>query len=121
MTAARYGFDGPSALLLAGSDLFVANPLGPSITEVNAKTGAFVGLILGLHGVGAMASNGTGVFVAGSDEVTEIDASNGHVVRTLSGPSYGFADPSTINAEGANLWVWNLSVGTLTELPTAAS
>jgi hypothetical protein len=121
MTAAKYGFDGPSALLLAGSELFVANTLGTSVTEVNAKTGAFVGLIMGLHGVGAMASNGTGVFVAGNDEITEIDASNGQVVRTFSGPSYGFADPSTIASDGANLWVWNLSMGTLTELPTAAS
>lgn len=79
-----------------------------------------------------VASDGTDVFadalvqpVAAKHSVpwgvTEIDASNGDVVRTLSGPSYGFADPATINAEGANLGVWNLSVGTLTEFPTDAS
>ena len=40
-----WGFKGPEALAVSGSDLFVANYYGNSVTELNASTGALVRVI----------------------------------------------------------------------------
>jgi hypothetical protein len=68
----------------------------------------------------AMAVDGPHVWVVSETDrwggsVTELDASNGKWVRTLSGPSYGIHSPTAIAADGAHLWVANGS-GSVTEL-----
>ena len=48
--------------------------------------------------------------------VTELNASNGSLVRTVSGGSYGFNAPSGIAFDGHNLWVADTNGNSATEL-----
>ena len=70
----RYKFDVPSALAVAGPDLFVANVRGAgrgSVTEVDASTGALVRVLAGaayeFNGPDALAVSGPRLFVANSN------------------------------------------------------
>jgi hypothetical protein len=47
ISGSSYKFDDPDAMVLAGSDLFVANRSGNSVTELRASTGALVRVISG--------------------------------------------------------------------------
>src|SRR5271169_2196852 len=66
--SAGYGLDAPIAASAVGSDLFVANERGNSVTEVNASSGAHVATIagssFGLDEPTAIASDGPDLFVA---------------------------------------------------------
>jgi len=48
--------------------------------------------------------------------VTELNASNGRWVATLSGGSYGFNDPQAIAVVGTQVWVANYVGASVTEL-----
>ena len=107
--SAGYGLDGPVAASMVGSDLFVANESGNSVTEVNAWSGAHVATIagrsFGLDQPRAIISDGPALFVANgaSNTVTEIDPTNRSLIRTIS----GFSDPLALAAESAraaNFW-----------------
>ncbi len=50
------------------------------------------------------------------NSVTEINASDGSWVQTLSGGSYGFEGPIGIAFDGTHLWVTNLNGNSVTEL-----
>ena len=50
------------------------------------------------------------------DSVTELNASDGSWVQTLSGGSYGFNAPYAIAVDGAHVWVANSSGDSVTEL-----
>ena len=68
----------------------------------------------------AIAVDGPDVWVAnetdhGSGSVTELNASDGRQVRTLSTPGDGIHSPTAIAADGAHIWVANGS-GSVTEL-----
>src|SRR5512140_1103971 len=68
----------------------------------------------------AIAVDGPDVWVANETDrwggsVTELDASDGRRVRTLSAPDDGIHSPTAIAADGAHLWVANGS-GSVTEL-----
>jgi|HubBroStandDraft_1064217.scaffolds.fasta_scaffold230105_1 hypothetical protein len=67
----------------------------------------------------ALAYDGTRVWVAnaGGDSVTEVDASSGGLVRTLSGGSYGFDEPLALAYDGTRIWVANDGSNSVTELP----
>jgi hypothetical protein len=75
------GVDEPVALAVSGSDLFVANADGNSVTELNASTGARVRVIsaaaYGFNGPDALAVSGSDLFVANADgnSVTELPIS----------------------------------------------
>ncbi len=47
--------------------------------------------------------------------VTEINASDGSWVQTLSGGSYGFVFPLAIVFDGTHLWVADITGNTVTE------
>ena len=85
-------FNSPTALALRGDDLFVANPPGGSVTELNASTGALARVISGrqyqFNGPQAPALYGDDLFAAneGGNSVTEVNASTGALVRVISGP-----------------------------------
>jgi len=56
-----------------------------------------------------------------ADSVTELDASTGRWVQTLSGGSYGFAGPTGIAVYGGHVWISNSRAksahgGSVTEL-----
>jgi hypothetical protein len=48
----------------------------------------------------------------GSPTVTEINATSGALVETLSDASFGFNEPDGVVAESTNLWVANYAPGT---------
>jgi hypothetical protein len=103
-----WGFDDPSAVVVAGGDLYVANSLSNSVTEVAASTGRLLRVISGpvyrFDAPHAMATHGAEVFVAnnafagsaaagpvtapGTGSVTELNASTGALVRVISGPAH---------------------------------
>jgi DNA-binding beta-propeller fold protein YncE len=66
----------------------------------------------------AVASDGTHIWVANSsgDSVTELNASSGTPLRTISGNSYQFSGPSAITSDGTHVWVADLAGNSLTEL-----
>jgi YVTN family beta-propeller protein len=56
-------------------------------------------------------SDGTHVWTANgtSNSVTELDASTGQVVQTISGPSFGFNYPCAVFSDRVHVWVANLN------------
>jgi hypothetical protein len=66
----------------------------------------------------AIASDGTHIWVANQDghSVTELNASTGALVRTISGTSYKFNGPSAITSEGTHVWVAGRRGSSVTEL-----
>jgi hypothetical protein len=60
----------------------------------------------------SIAVAGSHVWIANlGGSVTELNADNGSVVRTLSSSSYGFSSPEGIAADGIHVWVANLGGG----------
>ena len=50
------------------------------------------------------------------NSVTEVSASNGSLVQTISGGAYGFDAPYDITSDGTNLWVTNAFGNSVTEV-----
>ena len=82
------------------------------MTELDASTGALVQVLEG--GLGSkynfyypesISSDGTHVWVATLDGVTELDASSGSVVAVLKNSQYGFKDSVSIFSDGTHVWV----------------
>jgi DNA-binding beta-propeller fold protein YncE len=70
LTESGYGFNGPSAIALDGTRVWVTNDpynSGGSVTELNAATGAPIRVLTGpsypFSGLGAIATDGTRVWV----------------------------------------------------------
>jgi hypothetical protein len=105
----QYGFDGPTAIVADGPDLFVANADGNSLTELDAQTGALVRVLAGpqyhLSDPGALAVDGADLFVTGPGGVTELNAGTGALVRVLSGSPYDFDGPDALAIVGNDLFV----------------
>ena len=57
----------------------------------------------------ALVADGSHLWVAnwGGNSITELDSTNGSVVRTISGASYHFNAPDALAADGSHLWVAN--------------
>ena len=117
-----YAFNQPFAIASDGSNVWVANSAGNSLTEVKASDGSWVrnlsGGSYGFDGVSGIAFGGTHLWVANNsgNSVTEVNASDGSWVQTLSGGSYGFNGPHVMAYDGSHLWVGNQSGGSVTEL-----
>ncbi len=83
ISGSSYGFGGPVAMAVSGSDLLVANSSGNSLTEIDASTGALVQVIpgsaYGFQAPDALAVGGSDLFVANGvgNSVTEMNASTG--------------------------------------------
>jgi outer membrane protein assembly factor BamB len=126
-----YNFGAPSAEVVAGSHLFVANGGYNSIDELDTATGALVRIIAGssyqFNGIDAMAVGGDDLFVVngvGDDatgdggSVTEIDAATGAFVRVISDPSISI--PDAVAVDGGDVFVANpgdgLTASSVTEI-----
>ena len=99
-----------------GTDVWVTNSNGNTVTEIDALTGAVVQTIpVGRSPVGVF-SDGTHVWVANGESdpatVTEIDASTGAVVQTIA---VGSGDTIGVSSDGTHVWVTN-GYATVTEL-----
>ena len=52
-----------------------------------------------------------------ANSVTEVNSSDGSLVRVLSGGSYGFDHPSGVAFDGTNMWVSNVVGNSVTKFP----
>jgi DNA-binding beta-propeller fold protein YncE len=118
-----------------GDELFVADSGDNSVSEVDVASGGPVRVFQASSDSSdepvAMAVTGPDLFVANADlalegsgtayegsSVTEFNASTGALVSTLSSPEYMFEEPDALAVAGPDLFVANLSDGSVTELPT---
>ena len=97
-SGSEFNFKLADALAVSGPDLFVANGYvvnghGSSVTELDASTGALVGVLSGpkyrFDSPDALAVSGPDLFVVNSlftPSITEVDATTGALVRVISGP-----------------------------------
>jgi hypothetical protein len=72
----------------------------------------------------AMVLSGTDLFVSNSDIdgngwLTEIDASTGALVRTISGQAYRFSFPCALAIKGTHLFVVDTGSGSLADIDAA--
>ena len=109
--SAGYGLSAPTSATVAGSDLFVANQAGNSVSVVNASTGAHVATLSGssfdLDQPTFITKVGSDVFVANGagDSVTEFGAADRTAVRVIAGPQFQFSDPIALTADPNELFV----------------
>jgi hypothetical protein len=116
-----YGFDAPDAAALVGSDLYVANGGGDSVTEVSASKGTALALLgapaFGFDGPTAIQAVGTQLFVANGEgnSLTEFTAGTNSLVGQISGPQFQFDDPTSMTELNGDLFVLNAG-GSVTEV-----
>jgi len=115
----QQGLDCPTALVLSGALLVVANAFGGYsndgyVAEFDTATGKLVRVISGpayrFDGPGAMAVDGAHLFVASSPSnvpgsLTEVTIATGKLVRVISGPAYRFDGPGAMAVDGAHIFV----------------
>ena len=123
------GLDSPDAIAVTTTDVWVANFLGNSVSEYNSKTGSLVRVIDakadGFHRPDGIAVSGTHVWVSNGNRelgmgtldyplaryssVTELNATNGSLVRVIKAPADHLVEPGPIVVSGSNVWVVNLN------------
>jgi hypothetical protein len=133
---ATHGLEYALAAAVNGSHVWVINqaPNGDgSVSELNAANGSWIRTLsherYGFRYPVAIAADGAHIWIAndpqsgdgrtpkpGDGSVTELKASDGSWIRTLSGGSYGFDFPAAIAISGTHLWVANISGDSVTEL-----
>jgi len=133
LSGGRYQFIQPTGIAADGDHVWVID--GSSLTELDASDGAVIRVLSGDQYAriqpSSIADDGTHLWVAGSSgewddpaispdglllnhgngSVTELSASDGSVIRTLSGSKYQFNDPAGIASDGTDVWVTNLDDG----------
>jgi predicted 2-oxoglutarate/Fe(II)-dependent dioxygenase YbiX len=88
------------------------------VATLNWWGGPYSGDAYGFGSPVGVAFDGVHVWVTSqSGTVTEINASDGSFVRTLSSASYGFNDPSGIAFDGSQLWIANYYGNSGTAIP----
>ena len=114
----------PIKILAAAAVAVVLAAAGATVLLPHARPGRILVQVLpvgqDMSSATAIAVNGPDVWVANETDrwggsVTELDASDGRRVRTLSAPHDGIHSPTAIAADGAHVWVANGS-GSVTEL-----
>lgn len=109
-----YGFNNPNSIGADGSHVWVLNGGNDSVTELGARTGAWMQTLsaarYGFESTSddsaGIVDDGTDVWVGNLDSVTEINAGNGSLVRTLRIPAdanlHGWY--SALVRAGTELW-----------------
>jgi hypothetical protein len=136
MLTASHELNGATATAVTGTSVWVvsstANGEG-SVTELSARDGRWIRTIsgprYGFRYPAAIAEGGSHIWVAndpqtgngqtpkpGDGSVTELNAADGSLVRTLSGPRFGFDFPAAITVAGGHVWVANYWGDSVTEL-----
>jgi len=119
------GLSQPTAITEDAGNLWITNVGNNTVTVATLSgtpAGTVSGPAYGFNDPVALAGNGSDLFVvntAGAGSVTEIDESNGSLVRVVQGSSYGFNQPCAIVLYGANAWVVNRGGNSVTEFSTA--
>jgi hypothetical protein len=128
-TSTASEFDAPSGLAFGGGHLWVTNEAGNSVTEIDPSSGDWLGTMsrstsYRFNRPTAITGSGANLFIANAgNSVSEIRASNGAAVRTVSGATFHFADPVAIGAAGNTILVLNAGQangpGSITEINAA--
>lgn len=124
-------FRTPDAIAVSGSHAWVANLLGNSVTELNVSDGSLVRVINAkadeFHRPTGIAVSGSHVWVTNSNEelgmgttgyplakyssVTELNMSDGSLVRVVNAKADRLLQPGPIAIGGAHVWVVNANSG----------
>ena len=104
----------PYGVAFDGTNIWVANSGGNSVSKLLASTGAVVGTYPVGQNPYAIAFDGTNIWVTnyGSASLTELVASTGSLVATYTGFPYPFG----IAFDGTNIWVTNGASDSVTKL-----
>src|SRR6185437_15690031 len=94
-------------------------PAGPG--TISDLEPAFSGTQYQFNDPQALVSDGSHLFVANTDgnSITEVNASDGSLVRVIQGPSYAFSQPRAMLLEGGHLWIANWQGNSVTEINTS--
>jgi hypothetical protein len=113
-SGSQYGFSTPNSIAADGSRVWVLNGGNDSVTELDARTGAWMRTLKGApYGISHAADDtagitddGTDVWVGSENSVTEVNAADGSLVRTLRVPAsvnlYGWY--ASLVRAGGQLW-----------------
>jgi DNA-binding beta-propeller fold protein YncE len=125
-------FDEPWSICSNGTNVWVPNNLGNTVTELNASTGAVVQTLSGsnyaLYFPQAVSCDGAHVWIVSqgpntadpnSARISEVDGSTGALVRVIQGASFGFDGPEDISSDGTDVWVVNQNNNSVTEIDAA--
>ena len=112
---------GPAALAFDGTNMWVANSFGNSVTEFNGATGSTLQTwsdpSYGFNDPSSIVYDGQDIWVVNaygsSPTLTEMNASNGALLRVIP-----FPGPTSLQiaSDGTNLWVADSGGGSITEL-----
>jgi len=120
ITAQSAPFDEPTAVVISGSDVWVANLDFSSIVELSATSGSVLRDIRAnsLNQPLAMAVDAEHLWVANffGNSVTEFAKSTGTVVRVIGA---GIDSPGGIALDGSHVWVTDGPINAVTELNEA--
>jgi len=107
----------PTTIYSDGTHVWVAEPHGDLVAELDASDGSLVRTISVSDPPDAIVSDGTHVWVALDDShtVTELNTSDGSLVQNIIVGT----DPSALSADGTHVWVANDNDNTVTELAQA--
>jgi YVTN family beta-propeller protein len=121
MRARRYRFDDPSAIASIGSELFVANAVGNSVTDFMASGRKRVRVIRGgFEDPIALAPSGQDLFALnGTGSITELSSVTGRLIGTISGPAFGFDEPTGLAVADGRIFVANSAADTVTVINAA--
>jgi DNA-binding beta-propeller fold protein YncE len=88
------------------------------VAELNWYGANFAGGSYGFNHPYGVAFDGSHIWVVNytGNSVTELNANDGSLVRTLSGGSYGFISPVGVAFDGSHIWVTNSGFNSVTEL-----
>jgi hypothetical protein len=116
-------FDRPDAVAVDGTQVWIANGKGNSVTELNAADSSLwqtlAGVGYGFNDPDAVVVAGTHIWIANGHgaSVTELNAADGSLMQTLSdAASYGFNNPDAVAVAGAHIWITNGKGNSVTEL-----
>ena len=105
--------DGPSALAFDGSNIWVANEFGDSVTKLSASDGGTLGTFPVGDGPRALVFDGQSVWVANTNDGTLTRLS---LDGTVTGTFLVGAGPLALAVEGEHIWVANNSEQTITRV-----
>ena len=113
-----------AAAALTAALAMLNGPSGtPHTSGVKAVSGKAVGVYssarYGFRGPTAIVADGSQLWVANGNSVTELDAADGRLTRIVSALSYGFSFPDAIAVDGADIWVANSEGDSVIELNAA--
>ena len=116
-----YRFDGPVPIASDGTHVWVGNDRTNSLSELNAKTGAFIRYIqgknFGLNVMTAIARTATtsGCPVLASPKFVSVGLGlrrgNGSLVVAMTGPGFGLDAPNALIYANGHIWVANTGSG----------